>query len=160
MFCRGQRQVGRMRKIYTKTLTGMIEAPDGTRRYFKNGAYGRENDLPSVEYPDGSRCWYCENPKRGSIGQRASLEHREGGPAVIRANGDAFYYLLGKLSRLDGPAVELASGVRKWFDKGDFQRIERPSGPSGNASCASTPASLEVGSEVHGGDGSDDGSRA
>jgi len=112
--------------VYTKTFTGMIVGPDCTRRHFINGSYGREDDLPCVEYVDGTQIWYCENPKKGSIGQRASLEHREGGPAIIRPNGDQLYYLLGKLSRLDGPAVVLANGVKKWFVKGDFIRMERP----------------------------------
>ena len=110
-------------EIYHKTFTGLISAPDGTKRWFINGAYGRPDDLPSVEYLDGTQCWYAENPKRGGVGQRASLEHREHGPALIRADGSTYWYIMGKLHRSGGlPAVELADGTMKWFENGVFVR--------------------------------------
>lgn len=113
---------------YSKTFTGMLTAPDGTIRHFINGALGREGDLPAVEYPDGVVVFYSENPKRGGFGQRASVEHRIGGPALIRANGDQIYYQFGKIHRDpdEGPAVILHSGVRKWFVKGECVRYEIP----------------------------------
>ena len=77
-----------MTSEYTKTYTGVLTAQDGTRRHFINGAPGRDGDLPAVEYPDGGVVFYRENPKRGGMGQRASLEHRNGGPAVEMAGGD------------------------------------------------------------------------
>ncbi len=73
---------------YTKIFTGALTAPDGTVRHFINGALGREGDQPAVEYPDGTVVYYTVNPKRGAMGQRTSLEHRVGGPALIRSNGD------------------------------------------------------------------------
>ncbi|TXT25655.1 MAG: DNA ligase (NAD+), partial [Rhodocyclaceae bacterium] len=115
---------------YTKTYTGVLTAQDGTRRHFINGAPGRDGDLPAVEYPDGGVVFYRGNPKRGGMGQRASLEHRDGGPAVVRANGDRFWYQMGKLHRDDGPAVEMAGGVQKWFVNGEFVRASKPSPPS------------------------------
>ena len=81
---------------YSKTFTGTVTAPDGTIRHFINGALGRDGDLPAVEYPDGRVVYYCENPKRGGFGQHASVEHRVGGPALIRANGDQIYQLARK----------------------------------------------------------------
>ena len=117
---------------YSKTFTGSLTAPDGTVRHFINGALAREGDLPSVEYPDGSVVYYIENPKRGGFGQRDSVEHRIGGPALIRANGDQFFYQFGKLHRDpdEGPAVTLHTGVRKWFVNGDFVRAELPPKPA------------------------------
>lgn len=115
-----------MPDVYTKTFTGMLKAPDGTCRWFINGAYGRDHDLPAVEYQDGLRCWYTLNPKRGMIGQPGALVHRENGPAMIHANGDAYWFSMGKLHREDGPAVELADGTRKWFKKGECSRVEFP----------------------------------
>lgn len=113
---------------YTKIFTGALTAPDGTVRHFINGALGREGDQPAVEYPDGTVVYYTVNPKRGAMGQRTSLEHRVGGPALIRSNGDQIYYHLGKIHRdpAEGPAVILSNGVRKWFEHGDFVRLERP----------------------------------
>lgn len=119
---------------YSKTFTGSLTAPDGTVRYFINGALAREGDLPAVEYPDGSVVFYIENPKRGGFGQRTSVEHRVGGPALIRANGDQIYYQFGKTHRdpAEGPAVILHTGVKKWFVNGEFIRAERPPKPAVN----------------------------
>lgn len=113
---------------YSKTFTGTLIAPDGTIRHFINGALGRKGDLPAVEYPDGSVVYYVENPKRGAFGQHSSLEHRVGGPALVRANGDQIYYQLGKVHRdpNEGPAVILHTGVKKWFVNGECVRFELP----------------------------------
>lgn len=117
---------------YSKTFTGTLTAPDGTIRHFINGALGREGDLPAVEYPDGAVVYYCENPKRGGFGQHSSVEHRVGGPALIRANGDQIYYRFGKVHRdLDeGPAVILHTGIKKWFVNGECIRVEWPPKPA------------------------------
>lgn len=113
---------------YSKTFTGTLIAPDGTIRHFINGALGRKGDLPAVEYPDGSVVYYVENPKRGAFGQHSSLEHRVGGPALVRANGDQIYYQLDKVHRdpNEGPAVILHTGVKKWFVNGECVRFELP----------------------------------
>jgi len=106
--------------VYHTSFTGRIVAPDGIERHFIRGAYGRENDLPSVIYPDGSQFWFIENVKRGGMGQQASVQHRDNDlPATIRANGDQLYYQFGKLHREGGnPAVIQADGTLKWFEKG------------------------------------------
>lgn len=103
---------------YSKKFTGLLTDADGNRRWFINGAYGREGDLPCVELADGTRAWYIENPKRGGFGQFPSVPHREGGPALIRPNGDEFYYHLGELHCSDGPALRRADGEQKWFEHG------------------------------------------
>lgn len=119
---------------YSKTFTGSLTAPDGTIRHFINGALGRDGDLPAVEYPDGSVVYYCENPKRGGFGQHSSVEHRVGGPALVRANGDRIYYQFGKVHHdpNDGPAVILHTGVKKWFVNGECLRVEWPQQPAEN----------------------------
>lgn len=119
---------------YSKTFTGSLTAPDGTIRHFINGALGRDGDLPAVEYPDRGVVYYCENPKRGGFGQHSSVEHRVGGPALVRANGDQIYYQLGKVHRDpdEGPAVILHTGVRKWFVNGECLRVEWPQLPAEN----------------------------
>lgn len=113
---------------FSKTFTGTLIAPDGTKRHFINGALGRDGDQPAVEYLDGSVVHYIENPRRGAFGQPAAVEHRVGGPALIRANGDQIYYQFGKLHRDpdEGPAVILHTGMRKWFVQGDCVRFELP----------------------------------
>ena len=113
---------------YSKHFSGTLIAPDGTIRHFIDGALGHHEDQPSVEYPDGTRVHYTANPKRGAIGQRASVEHRANGPALIRANGDQFFYHMGKLSRdpNEGPAVILEDGTRQWWLHGECLRSEHP----------------------------------
>jgi DNA ligase (NAD+) len=131
---------------YSKTFTGTLIAPDGTKRHFINGALGRPGDLPSVEYPDGSVVYYIENPRRGAFGQPAAVEHRIGGPALIRANGDQMYYQFGKLHRDpdEGPAVILHTGMQKWFVQGDCVRFELPRPhASTQPTSSSTPTMTE-----------------
>ena len=50
--------------------------------------------------------------------------HREGGPAVERANGAKFWYINGKLHREDGPAVEY--GLKEWWLNGELHREDGP----------------------------------
>jgi hypothetical protein len=45
----------------------------------------------------------------------------------IDANGDKEWFLLGKLHREDGPAVEYANGDKEWFLHG---RLHREDGPA------------------------------
>ena len=40
--------------------------------------------------------------------------HRINGPAFEHANGDKSWYLNGKLHRIDGPAIEYANGDKYW----------------------------------------------
>ena len=41
--------------------------------------------------------------------------HRDGAPAIERANGDKFWYHHGALHREDGPAIERADGSKTWW---------------------------------------------
>ena len=44
--------------------------------------------------------------------------HRVDGPAVEYANGDKYWYLEGERHRTDGPAIEYADGHKCWFYNG------------------------------------------
>ena len=56
--------------------------------------------------------------------------HRTDGPAVELANGIKFWCLNGKLHRTDGPAIEYANGNKEWYINGkeyseeDFNMIK------------------------------------
>lgn len=52
----------------------------------------------------GTKRWYDEDDRL----------HREGAPAVERANGDYIWSIHGKLHRLDGPAVKIGN-VKEWY---------------------------------------------
>lgn len=114
--------------VFSKNFNGALTDADGTIRHFINGAYGREDDLPCVEYADGKRCWYTENPKRGGFGQPPAVPHRAIGPAIVHADGRETYYVMGKLHRLDGPAHVTDDGIQKWFVDDKFVKAVFPSG--------------------------------
>ena len=66
---------------------------------------------------DGTREWRLDNGKL----------HRDGGPAIEKANGTRLYYRNDKLDRDDGPAVEMADGTRMWFRD---DKLHRDGGPA------------------------------
>jgi hypothetical protein len=85
---------------------GLIQYPNGTKRWFKDGQLHRD-DGPAVEHKSGDRSWFKN-------GQR----HREDGPAIEWANGYRSWYKDGKLHKEDGPAVIWAIGECEWFING------------------------------------------
>ena len=54
---------------------------DGTLMWYKNGVKHRDNDKPAVIFPDGHKEWWFN----GKL-------HRESGPAIIRTEGQLFYF--------------------------------------------------------------------
>jgi hypothetical protein len=54
------------------------------------------------------------------LGQRDKLLHRVDGPAVEFASGTKVWYIDGKRHRTDGPALEYAIGGREWWIDGKF----------------------------------------
>ena len=58
-----------------------IEYKDGSNVWYKNGVKHRVGDLPSVSFPDGHKEYW----EHGKL-------HREVGPAIIKSDGTCFYY--------------------------------------------------------------------
>ncbi len=54
---------------------------DGTKRWFLNGKYHRE-DGPAIEGADGTKYWFLNG-----------IRHREDGPAIEWTNGSKRWYL-------------------------------------------------------------------
>ena len=52
--------------------------------------------------------------------------HRVDGPAVECADGSSSWWLNGNLHRVDGPAVEWHTGSRQWFLNGKRHREDGP----------------------------------
>jgi hypothetical protein len=48
--------------------------------------------------------------------------HRDGAPAIERANGTKFWYQHDELHREDGPAIEYADGTKSWYLQGNHYR--------------------------------------
>lgn len=113
---------------FSKNFTGSLTDQEGTVRHFINGAYGRDGDLPAIEYANGAKAWYKENPKRGGFGQFPAVLHRLNGPALTRPDGRDTYYVDGKLHRLDGPAHVTEDGIQKWFAEDKFIKAVFPDG--------------------------------
>ena len=74
--------------------------------WFLNRKRHRE-DLPAIEYGNGSKSWWLN-------GER----HREDGAAVERANGYKSWWLNGERHREDGPAIEWDDDDKSWYING------------------------------------------
>ena len=60
---------------------------------------------------NGDIVWYGQDPKSHS-----AILHRAEGPAIIKPNGDRYWYRYGYLHREDGPAVEYVEKSEfHWF---------------------------------------------
>jgi hypothetical protein len=88
-------------------FTGIIEFPDGTKKWYKEMKHHRE-DGPAIESPNGTKAWY----KEGKC-------HRENGPAIEYTNGTKFWLKEDKLHRLDGPAIESTTEYKEWHIEGN-----------------------------------------
>jgi hypothetical protein len=62
-----------------------IEYKDGSNIWYKNGVKHRVGDLPAVSFPDGHKEYW----EHGKL-------HREVGPAIIKSDGTCFYYHKGE----------------------------------------------------------------
>ena len=114
------------KKEIVKKVPTMMELPKGAKVWVmnpeeldKNGfdwfksILHRENDLPAIEYSDGSKEWY----KNGKIHRESDL------PAIEDSDGTKYWYKEGKLHREnDLPAVEHSSGTKKWYKEGKRHR--------------------------------------
>lgn len=90
-----------------------IEYIDGTKCWYKDGKHHRDNDLPAIEYADGTKKWY----KGGDLHRDNDL------PAVECADGTKYWYKDGKHHRdNDLPAVEYMSGSKYWYKDGKRHR--------------------------------------
>jgi hypothetical protein len=110
---------------YSKSFTGSLTDPNGTVRHFIQGACCRNHDLPAVEYADGTKIWYKENPKRGEgFGQRSEIQHRVGGASAIYASGVEHWMQNGIFHRDDDGPAFISTSVKKWFLNGKLLKIE------------------------------------
>jgi len=72
-----------------------------------NWCYIMANKNGLVEYPDGTKRWYCDG-----------RYHRTDGPAIEYADGSKVWYIDGNRHRVDGPAVEWSDGTKFWYYNG------------------------------------------
>ncbi len=105
------------RKYVLNKLTIVTNARDCIK-YYVGGMLHRE-DLPAIEYANGTKKWY-----------RWGKCHRDGGlPAIECLNGNKEWYQGGKWHR-DGdlPAVENTNGYKAWYKEGVLHRSAGPDG--------------------------------
>jgi hypothetical protein len=75
-----------------------------------------------------------ENYTRKEVGVNGSVYyynsngnyHRLDGPAIEYATGGGYWFFDGKLHRTDGPAVVWANGEKEWFNNGKRHRLDGP----------------------------------
>ncbi len=65
-------------------FTGIAESPSGTKVWYKNGNWHRE-DGPALVTTSGSKGWYINNKL-----------HRKDGPAIMRDDGKVEYWINGE----------------------------------------------------------------
>jgi hypothetical protein len=110
--------MGFLTRLLNPHFTGIETCGDGTRKWYRNGQYHRE-DGPAIEWADGGKWWYRNGPC-----------HRDDGPAVEYADGTKAWYRNGLCHRDDGPAFEWVSGSEAWYreglpmEAGDIARIK------------------------------------
>ena len=66
-----------------------------------------------------------ENGKKTWLNEAGEI-HRVDGPAVEYASGSKHWYLNGERHREDGPAVEAAGGNKYWYIAGEHHREDGP----------------------------------
>jgi len=64
---------------------GLIIDAYGTKRYYLNGQFHREGNLPACEYLGGDKSYYIKG-----------ILHRKDSPAVENSSGTKFYLINGK----------------------------------------------------------------
>lgn len=111
---------------YHAGFTGVLVAADGTKRWFINGMYGRADEGPSVEYPDGSYCYYA-HPQNAPAWAKfsVSVPHRKDGPAVFYSDGTQYFYKYGQLHRRlsEGPAAIYSDGKKEYWYEGKLYTV-------------------------------------
>jgi hypothetical protein len=91
-----------------------VEYTNGTKHWYANGKLHRDNDLPAVIYGDGAKSWYI-NGKRYRINDL---------PVAESANGTKYWYANGNYHRdNDLPAIECADGTKHWYANGKVHRL-------------------------------------
>ena len=91
-----------------------VEYPDGTRRWFINGKFHRE-DGPAVEYTNGTKRWYINNKL-----------HREDGPAYEGTDGTKRWYINNiELTPYEIQCLHFKQGKCAYFNKAGELVIER-----------------------------------
>ena len=55
-----------------------------------------------------------------------TIRHRIDGPAIEYASGSREWFVNGKRHRHDGPAIEWANGSKEWFVNGKRHRLDGP----------------------------------
>lgn len=61
--------------------------------------------------------------------------HRLDGPAIEWASGSKSWYENGQLHRLNGPAADHAGGTRIWYQDGEKHRLNGPAAEYADGDC-------------------------
>jgi hypothetical protein len=105
-----------LKKAIRKKHTGWVVREDGAKFHFIKGVLGRDDDQPSVIYPNGTKEWFLD-------GQY----HRSAGPAISYACGAEEYLRYGMRHCVDGPAVRLMDFLPEYWQ---FNQLHRIGGPA------------------------------
>jgi len=89
----------------------VVDSKGNIRWYNENEQRHRDDDLPAIEWANGTKEWY----KKGNLHRDKDL------PAIEWKDGTKFWYKNG-LPHRDGdlPAVEYPNGHKEWWVDGDL----------------------------------------
>jgi len=81
------------------------------KRFLHGQQLHSQNDLPAIEYANGTKEWY----------QHGELHRENDLPAVEFANGDKIWYQRGVRKRENYlPSIEYIKGIRGWYKNGVY----------------------------------------
>jgi len=93
------------------------ECPDGAKEWWINGQRHRE-DGPAIERINGSKSWHLNGEKLTEQEFLARTKKPESTMTVDEYGNKFWLNQEGKLHRIDGPAIEMASGYKVWLMNG------------------------------------------
>ena len=118
----------------------MITDKYGNKKWYnKKGELHRDDDLPAIEWSDGTKKWYKNNmihrvdgpaiiipPGLNELQSPTLRFHSINRPAVERSDETKLWYLNNELHREDGPAVEKSNGTKIWYQNDALHRVDGP----------------------------------
>lgn len=116
--------------------TECITLVNGVKHWLKNGELGRDDDLPTIETPDGRKYYYYHDKgfhrENGpaivspniNVWAINNKHHRDDGPAIVTPSYSE-WYVNGVRHREDGPAF-VSEGLERWYLNGEIHREGGP----------------------------------
>ena len=101
-------------KLHCEYEPALIDS--NKKSWFINGKRHRSNDLPAIEFHNGTKVWYTFD----------NIHRNNDLPAVVYANGTMCWRYFGQLHRENGPAIKTKNSQEYFF----LNKRHRENGPA------------------------------